>query len=71
VLPRAAELRFVGSGYTGRAAVTADALEAARVRIAEAAAGIRAARFTATPDPHACGRCDYARFCPASVRGEG
>jgi DNA helicase-2/ATP-dependent DNA helicase PcrA len=69
-LPRAAELRFVGAGVTGRAPITLTALENARVRVAEAAEGIRAARFAATPDAWACGRCDYARFCPSAVRSE-
>ena len=62
-----AELRFVGAGVTGCAPVTARALDAARERVAEAAAGIRAARFAATPDTHTCARCDYRAYCPASA----
>jgi DNA helicase II / ATP-dependent DNA helicase PcrA len=71
VSPAAAELRFVGAGVTGRAPITDLALDAARTRIEEAATGIRAAHFTATPDPHTCGVCDYRRFCPVSAaRGD-
>ena len=66
-MPAAAELRFVGAGVEGRAEVTPPALEAARRRVTEAAAGIRAARFGATPDPFTCARCDYRTYCPASA----
>jgi DNA helicase-2/ATP-dependent DNA helicase PcrA len=71
VTPVAAELRFAGAGLTGRASIAEAALDAARARIEEAASGIRAARFGATPDPHTCGVCDYRRFCPVSAaRGD-
>ena len=71
VRPALAELRFVGAGIEGRAPITDRALESARERVREAAAGIRAARFGATPDPFTCRYCDYRTYCPSSAaRGD-
>jgi DNA helicase-2/ATP-dependent DNA helicase PcrA len=62
--PAAVELQFVESGRVGTAAVEARHLEAALRRIDEAAAGIRAADFTARPEYNACRYCPYNNFCP-------
>ena len=67
VMPVRVELHFVSSGLKGGAAVAPEHLERARERIAEAAAGIRAARFEADPDQRKCGYCPYNRFCPSSA----
>ncbi len=64
VTPAAVELQFVESGRAGRAAVEEQHLEAARERIDRAAAGIRAADFTARPEYNACRYCPYSNFCP-------
>jgi DNA helicase-2/ATP-dependent DNA helicase PcrA len=69
--PGRVQLHFVGSGVVGEAAVEATALERARARVAEAAAGIRAARFPARPEPSVCVRCPYNRFCPHSAARAG
>jgi RecB family exonuclease len=67
VRPSGLELRFVGSGTAGAVAVEDEHLENARERAGQAAIGIRAARFDATPDPRTCGRCDYRQICPSSA----
>jgi DNA helicase-2/ATP-dependent DNA helicase PcrA len=66
-LPASVELHFVGPGLVGSAAVEEDHLDRARERVAQAAAGIRAARFPARPDQRNCGYCAYRLFCPQSA----
>jgi DNA helicase-2/ATP-dependent DNA helicase PcrA len=68
VLPARVELHFVDSGAVGRAAVSTAHLDKARERIAEAAAGIRAARFLPKPDYNTCRNCPYgSTICPHSA----
>jgi len=72
VMPARAELHFIGSGELGAGTVGSveiepEHLERARSRVSEAAAGIRAARFEATPDPRTCSRCDYSQICRFSA----
>ncbi len=70
VTPAAVELVFVESGLAGTAAVEEQHLDAALERVARAAAGIRAADFTARPEYMACGYCPYSSFCPfTATRG--
>lgn len=71
ILPAAAELHFVGTGVTGSVAVESDHLDRARARIAEASAGIRAARFPPDPDQRKCGYCSYRLFCQHSAAKRG
>jgi DNA helicase II / ATP-dependent DNA helicase PcrA len=66
-MPARVELHFVESGLSGAAEVKPEHLTRARSRVAQAAAGIRAARFIATPDPRTCSYCPYARFCVHSM----
>jgi DNA helicase II / ATP-dependent DNA helicase PcrA len=66
-LPARVELDFVGSGVTGAADVEPAHLDRALDRVTRAAAGIRAARFTATPDARTCGHCDYRHVCRHSA----
>jgi RecB family exonuclease len=65
--PAQVELRFVESATSGIAEVNAEHLARARGRVMQAAAGIRAARFVATPDPRTCEYCPYTRFCVHSM----
>ena len=72
VMPARGELHFVGSGLTGAGTVGSVEFEqehsdGARDRIVEAAAGIRAASFEATPDPRTCSQCDYRQICRFSA----
>jgi DNA helicase-2/ATP-dependent DNA helicase PcrA len=65
-LPDALQLNFVESGTIGRVAPDPKRLEEAREGIRRTAAGLRAGRFEATPDPIACGYCPFRDICPAS-----
>jgi DNA helicase-2/ATP-dependent DNA helicase PcrA len=65
-LPDALQLTFVESGTIGRVAPDPKRLEEAREGIRRTAAGLRAGRFEATPDPIACGYCPFRDICPAS-----
>jgi DNA helicase-2/ATP-dependent DNA helicase PcrA len=71
VRPARVELRFVDTGITGAADVEDEHLEAARERVREAAAGIRAGRFPPRPDQRNCGYCAYRLFCPHSAARRG
>jgi DNA helicase-2/ATP-dependent DNA helicase PcrA len=67
VMPERVELQFVDSGASGSAPVSSVHLENARERIAQAAAGIRAAMFSPKPDFNTCRNCPYgASICPHS-----
>ena len=63
VVPALLELHYVGSGTVGAVAAEPEHLERARERIETAAAGIRAARFEATPSARTCGRCEFRQTC--------
>ncbi len=64
--PDRVELHFLGREVVvGHARKTEADLEAVRTMILEAAAGIRAQRFIATPDPYrACPYCAFNQICP-------
>ena len=59
IMPARVELHFVDSDTKGSAAVSAAHLEKAHARIAEAAAGIRAAQFVPKPGFQTCRNCPY------------
>ena len=66
-LPDAVQLWFLESGLVGRVEVDEKRLERARTSIRQAAAGIRARNFAATPEYIACGYCAFRDICPASA----
>jgi CRISPR/Cas system-associated exonuclease Cas4 (RecB family) len=69
-LPDVVALHFLDSGLTGSVPVDPKRLAKARVRIRDAATGIRARDFGARPDPLACSYCPFREICPSSaVRG--
>jgi DNA helicase-2/ATP-dependent DNA helicase PcrA len=70
-LPDVVALHFLESGLVGRAEVDPKRLAKARDRIREAARGIRAGEFAATPDYLACTWCAFRDICPASVARTG
>jgi DNA helicase-2/ATP-dependent DNA helicase PcrA len=61
--PAAVQLHFLDSGVVGRATLDEKRLTKARDRVSEAASGIRAGRFDATPDVVACGYCPFRDIC--------
>jgi len=71
-LPDRVELHFLGRDVlVGRAEKTEADLEAVRGMILEAASGIRAQRFVATPDPYrACPYCAFNQICPFTAASE-
>jgi ATP-dependent DNA helicase UvrD/PcrA len=66
-LPDAVQLHFLDSGLVGRAEVDPARLEKARLKIAGAAAGIRARDYHPRPSALSCTYCPYRDACPASV----
>ncbi len=66
-LPDALQLWFLESGLVGRVDVDRKRLDKARESIRQAAAGIRARRFQASPDYIACGYCAFRDICPESA----
>jgi DNA helicase-2/ATP-dependent DNA helicase PcrA len=66
-LPDALQLWFLESGLVGRVEVEEKRLEKARASIRQAAAGIRALNFDATPEYIACGYCAFRDICPSSA----
>ena len=66
-LPDAVQLYFLESGLIGRSEVDDRRLNRARDQIAQAATGIRARAFEATPDYLACSYCAFREICPSSV----
>ncbi len=65
--PDAVQLHFLETGLIGRAVVDDKRLTKGRLKIAAAAAGIRARAFDATPDLMACSYCPFRDICPSSV----
>ena len=66
-LPDAVQLWFLESGLVGRVEVDEKRLDKARGSIRQAAAGIRALNFEATPEYIACGYCAFRDICPSSA----
>ena len=66
-LPDAVQLHFLDSGLIGRAEVDRKRLEKARLRIADAAAGMRARDYTPRPEFLSCSYCPFREICPSSV----
>jgi ATP-dependent DNA helicase UvrD/PcrA len=67
-LPDDLALHFLESGIVGRAAPTEKRLEKAQEKLTEAATGIRAGRFDATPSAMRCGYCPFREICPDASR---
>lgn len=67
-LPDELALHFLESGITGRAAPTEKRLEKAQEQLTQAASGIRAGQFEATPSPMRCGYCPFREICPDASR---
>jgi DNA helicase-2/ATP-dependent DNA helicase PcrA len=66
-LPEHVALHFLDSGLVGKVAVDPKRIAKARAQMETAAAGIRARRFDATPDPMSCARCPFREICPSSA----
>jgi DNA helicase-2/ATP-dependent DNA helicase PcrA len=66
-LPDEVALHFLDTGLIGKVDVDPKRIAKARERLATAAAGIRAGRFEATPEPMACARCPFRDICPSSA----
>jgi DNA helicase II / ATP-dependent DNA helicase PcrA len=66
-LPDALQLWFLESGLVGRVEVDEKRLDRARASIRQAAAGIRALDFKATPEYIGCGYCAFRDICPSSA----
>ena len=60
----AVEFHFLESGLVGRAVKTDEELAAVEEQIDEAARGIRARRYEATPTFQGCRFCAYNEVCP-------
>ena len=69
-LPQRVELRFIESHVTGRYTPTDEDTERASEAVREAADGIRARQFDATPSRQACRYCAYSQICPFTATRE-
>ena len=69
-LPERVELRFLESHTVGRHSPTAADVDEATTAVKEAAAGIRARRFDASPSYRACRYCEYRQVCPYTATRE-
>lgn len=69
-LPERVELRFIESNVVGRHSPTDDDVAEAIAAVHDAAAGIRARRFDATPSRMACYYCAYRQICPFTATRE-
>jgi DNA helicase-2/ATP-dependent DNA helicase PcrA len=69
-LPQRVELRFIETHLTGRREPTETDLVEARAAVEEAAAGIRARDFEATPSRQTCRYCAYNQICPFTATRE-
>ncbi len=61
-------LHFLESGLVGRSEPAERRLERAREKVTEAAEGIRAGLFAATPGAARCGFCPFREICPDAAR---
>jgi DNA helicase II / ATP-dependent DNA helicase PcrA len=66
-LPAAVELYFLDSGLVGSAQPAEKDLTKAWGKIKQAADGIRASDYHATPNARACGYCAYNEICPSAA----
>ncbi len=66
-LPIRAELRFVETGLVGVASFEEKHLTTTRKRLLQAAEGIKAQHFDATPNEFDCRWCAYQAICPKSA----
>ncbi len=69
-LPEEVQLRYLESGLIGSHRPTEQDLADAEEAIEEAAAGIRAREFTATPGYQVCRYCAYEQVCPYTATRE-
>jgi DNA helicase-2/ATP-dependent DNA helicase PcrA len=67
-LPDELALHFLESGIVGRVAPSERQLTKAHDQIGQAAEGIRAGQFAATPSPMRCGYCPFREICPDAAR---
>jgi len=67
-LPDELALHFLESGIVGRAEPTEKRLEKAQEQLTQAATGIRAHQFEATPSAMRCGYCPFREICPDASR---
>jgi DNA helicase-2/ATP-dependent DNA helicase PcrA len=67
-LPDEVALHFLESGIVGRIAPSEKRLAAAQEKLTQAATGIRAGRFEATPAVMRCGYCPFREICPDAAR---
>ena len=67
-LPDELALHFLESGIVGRADPTEKRLEKAQEKLTQAATGIRAGQFAATPSAMRCGYCPFRQICPDASR---
>ena len=66
ITPAETRLHFLESGLVGHARKGEREFRRAAERIRQAADGIRAGDFAATPDWHTCSFCDFKTICPSS-----
>ena len=66
-LPDVVQLSFLETGLIGRAEVDAKRIARGQAQVAQAAEGIRARDFQATPDPVGCTYCPFRDICPSSA----
>jgi DNA helicase-2/ATP-dependent DNA helicase PcrA len=69
-LPERVELRFLESHTVGRHTPTPADVDEAITAVKDAAAGIRARRFDASPSYRACRYCEYRQICPFTATRE-
>lgn len=68
ILPDEVALHFLESGLIGRTEPTEKRLAAAQAKLTQAAEGIRAGSFNATPSAMRCGYCPFREICPDAAR---
>ncbi len=67
-LPDELALHFLESGLIGRSEPTERRLARVQEKVTDAAEGIRAGRFRATPGAARCGFCPFREICPDAAR---
>jgi len=66
-LPHQVQLHFLDSGVVGTATPDTARLEKARVKLKNAASGVRDQKFEARPSAMTCGYCPFRQICPSSA----